>query len=148
MKVFIGSDHAGVEAKSHIKHLLRKHRIEFEDMGCFSKDSVDYPHIAKNVCFSLLDYQHRKSKDAVGILLCGSGTGMQIAANKIPGIRAVFAFDSYGARMSRIDNDANVLTLRAREFNWDNYEEIVLSFLQTAFSNEERHLRRIASIES
>lgn len=147
MKIFIGSDHAGLDAKSHINHILRKHTIEFEDMGCFSKKSVDYPHIAKEVCSKVLEFQNKKNIDSLGILICGSGTGMQIAANKIPGIRASFAYDAYGAKMARYDNDANVLTLRARQFDWDNYETILLAFLNSTFSNEARHSRRIDALE-
>lgn len=152
MKVYIGSDHAGIDAKQEVKHILRRQGIEFEDMGAYSRESTDYPILAKRVT-------DRVSKDSgesgntdpmpspIGILICGSGTGMQIAANKQKGIRAAFCYDVYGAKMARLDNNANILTLRAREFDFDNYESIVMTFLTTNFSGEERHKRRIAQLK-
>ena len=139
--IYIGSDHAGIEAKQEVKNVLRNNSIPFEDVGVFSKQSIDYPDIAKEVCSKIL------KEDTLGILICGSGTGMQIASNKVPRIRAAFCYDAYGSEMARKDNDANILTLRARNFNWDYYESIVLSFLFTSFSKEERHQRRIDKLE-
>lgn len=139
--VYIGSDHAGIEAKQEIKKLLRRNSVPFEDVGTYAISPVDYPDIAKEVCSLVL------KKNSFGILICGSGTGMQIAANKITRIRAAFCYDSYSAEMARVDNDANVLTLRARNFNWDNYESIIMTFLNTNFSNEKRHTLRISKLE-
>jgi ribose 5-phosphate isomerase B len=142
MKIIIGSDHAGFEAKEEIKKFLNKHNINFEDIGPFSTESVDYPDFAKKVCCEIL-----KNNNNIGILICGSGTGMQIAANKIKGIRAAFCYDKYSAKMAKLDNDANVLTLRAREFNHNLYGEIILTFINTKFSELDRHKKRIEKIK-
>lgn len=136
-KVIIGSDHAGFEAKKEIIGILKKMEVDYEDMGTYSKKSVDYPVIAKKVCEKVL------SEDGFGILICGSGEGMHIAANRIKGIRADFVYDEYSAIMSRHDNDANVMTLRSREFDHGLYERLVRLFLETEFSGAMRHKRRI-----
>jgi len=138
-KIFLGSDHAGFLAKEEIKKIFKKLNYEFEDLGtCDEKKSVDYPDIAKLVCDGVL-----ANSNSFGILICGSGTGMAIAANKMDGIRAAFSYDSYSAKMCRQDNDVNVLTLRSREFDHKNYENIIKTFLETKFSNEQRHIKRI-----
>ncbi len=143
MKVYLGSDHAGFDAKKEIKDILEQLDCDYEDLGTEnSEHSVDYPDIAKSVCLATL-----KSPNSIAILVCGSGTGMQIAANKFKGIRAAFCYDTYSAKMARSDNDCNVLTLRAREFNHSNYYEIIRTFLETNFSNEERHKIRINKLE-
>lgn len=143
MTIFLGSDHAGYFAKEEIKKILDNRNVIYEDMGTYDPDEkVDYPVFAKRVCEKVLE-----SEDNKGILICGSGTGMQIAANKIKGIRASFAFDEYSAKMSRHDNDANVLTLRAREFDHSLYNTIVNSWLDANFSELERHKKRISMLE-
>jgi ribose 5-phosphate isomerase B len=137
-KIYIGSDKAGYEAKEEIKKILDELNYEYEDLGTNDKDkSVDYPLYAKAVA------QHVANEVAKGILICGSGTGMAIVANKIKGIRAAFSYDKYSAQMARKDNDANILTLRAREFDHTLYKDIVTAFLNTDFSGEERHQRRV-----
>lgn len=142
MKVFIGSDHAGFDAKKEIKEVLESIDCEYFDLGPDnSEDSVDYPDYAKAVCEKVLS-----NENSFGILICGSGTGMQIAANKIKGIRAAFCYDKYSAKMARVDNNANVLTLRSREFDHNQYYNIVRTFLQTQFSEEIRHKRRIEKL--
>jgi ribose 5-phosphate isomerase B len=143
MKVYLGSDHAGFEAKKEIKDILEQLSCVYEDLGTDSKDnSVDYPDIAKLACNALLN-----SQNSIGILVCGSGTGMQIAANKIKGIRAAFCYDTYSAKMARADNNCNILTLRSREFDHNKYYEIIRAFLNTNFSGEDRHQRRIHKLE-
>lgn len=141
MKVFIASDHAGFRAKEEIKEVLESLACTYEDLGPENEDSVDYPDYAKKVASKVLE------EDSFGILICGSGTGMQIAANKIKGIRAVFAYDKYSAKMARQDNDANILTLRSREFDHSKYYEIIRTFLETHFSEELRHRKRIEKLE-
>ena len=143
-KIFIGSDHAGVLAKEEVKKVLEKLGFKFFDVGVFSEKSIDYPDFAKKVCQSVL----KNIESSFGILICGSGTGMVIASNKFRGIRAVMCYDSYGAKMSRVDNNSNVLCLRAREFNHKKYEKILKDFLFTEFSNEKRHIRRIKKISN
>lgn len=141
-KIYIGSDHAGFLAKKFILKILKEMSYDFEDLGTYSEESVDYPDYAKIVCHKVLT-----DKFSVGILICGSGTGMQIAANKIKGIRAVFSYDEYSAKKSREDNDCNVLTLRGRNFDKLKYKGIINTFLKTSFSGKERHKRRIKKLE-
>lgn len=142
MKVYIASDHAGFNAKKEVLEILEHIQCFFEDLGPYDDNSVDYPLFAKKVCEKV-----KQDKNSFGILICGSGTGMQIAANKFKGIRAAFAFDKYSAQMARCDNDANILTLRDRNFNHNNYFEIIKTFLETDFSGEQRHIRRIHELE-
>ena len=141
-KIYIGSDHAGFEVKKVIKKILKEKNFIFEDLGTKSKESVDYPDFAKKVAKKVLN-----DKKSFGILICGTGAGMQISANKINGIRAVFCYDKYSAEMARRDNDANILTLRARKFRSKKYEEIVETFLITEYSNFPRQRRRIGKIK-
>lgn len=147
--IYIGSDHAGLEAKNKIIKLLnelkkekRFSQLEYKDLGTYTKESVDYPKIAKKVCTKISN-DIKKGKDTTGILICGSGTGMVIAANRFSNIRASLAYDKYSAIMAKKDNNANVLTLRAREFNHNKYKTILKAWLTTEFSNEPRHKRRI-----
>ena len=137
-KVYIGSDHGGFEAKEEIKKLLEKFDCYFEDLGTNSNESVDYPIYAKRVCQRVA-----QQKGSVGILICGSGTGMAIAANKFKGIRAALCYDNYSGKMARKDNDANVICLRGREFDHDKYYEILKAFLTTHFSELDRHKKRL-----
>jgi len=144
IKLFLGTDHAGFLAKEEIKLILEKNKIDFEDLGTDNENiSVDYPDYAKTVAKKVLE-----NKNNFGILICGSGTGMQICANKVKGIRAVFSYDIYSAKMGRVDNDANILTLRSREFDHNKYEEIILSFLESKFSENLRHKNRINKLEN
>lgn len=143
MIIYVASDHAGFDAKKEVLDVLEQLNCVYEDLGPNnSQDSVDYPDYAAKVCEKVLS-----EENSFGILICGSGTGMQIAANKFRGIRAAFSFDEYSAKMARQDNDANVLTLRAREFDHSKYYGIVKSFLETDFSGESRHQRRIDKLE-
>jgi len=144
VKVYVASDHAGVEEKKQVIGIVNEiEGFEAVDMGPDGSDpGDDYPDFAKIVCAAVL-----KDKGAFGVLICGSGTGMAIAANKVKGIRAALGVDEYSGKMARYDNDANVLTLRGREFDHSKYKEIVEAFLKTAFSGEERHIRRISKLE-
>lgn len=138
MKVFIGSDHAGFLAKKEVISVLESLGCEVTDVGPSNEDSVDYPIYARKVCEGVLGEEGSR-----GILICGSGTGMAIAANKFKGIRACFSYDEYSARMGRIDNNCNVLTLRSREFDHSKYEGIVGAFIEAEFAGAERHHRRV-----
>lgn len=141
-KIYIGADHAGFGLKEKLKKYFTDKKLSYEDFGTGSPEPVDYPDfaiaVAKNVA---------KEKDSRGILICGTGTGMVIAANKVKGIRAVAAYDKYSAKMSRNDNDANVLCLRGRFFPFEKIKEIVSVWLKTPFSGEVRHQRRINKIK-
>jgi ribose 5-phosphate isomerase B len=140
--IFIASDHAGFLAKKDIKDILAELGFKFEDLGPYSEDSVDYPIYAKKVANKVQE----NLTSNFGILICGSGTGMAIAANKFVGIRANLAYDEYSARFSRLDNDSNILTLRSRNFDHSKYKKIVETFLLTEFSREPRHQRRIDEV--
>ena len=142
MKIIIGSDHAGFKRKEELKKFLDNKKIEYEDVGTHSKDSVDYPDFAEKVARKVAS-----NKTYKGILVCGSGTGMTIAANKVKSIRAVAAYDNYTAKMSRVDNDTNVLGLRGRGFPLDKTKRIISTWINTKFSNKPRHKKRIAKID-
>ena len=141
MRVIIASDHAGLRLKEKVKKYLARKKIEYEDLGTESFTSVDYPDYALKVAEKVA-----KNKNTRGILICGTGTGMTIAANKVKGIRAVAAYDAYSAKMSRIDNDTNVLGLRGRFFPLEKIKKIITVWLDTPFSREKRHERRIKKI--
>lgn len=141
-KIYIGADHAGFKLKEKLKKIFNDGKIPYEDFGTDSLESVDYPAIAIAIAQKVA-----KEKDSRGLLICGTGTGMVIAANKVKGIRAVAAYDKYSAKMSRVDNDANVLCLRGRFFPFKKIKEIVSIWLKTPFSGEERHERRINKIK-
>ena len=142
-KIFIGCDHAGVDAKNLVIEIVEGLGFLVEDKGIMSVDEpVDYPDVAKIVCRNVLG-----ESDSFGILICGSGEGMSLAANRFSKIRANLCYDEYSAKMSRFDNNSNVLCLRAREFDFKMYEKIVKTFFETEFSGFERHQRRIDKLD-
>ncbi|MBU0943351.1 MAG: ribose 5-phosphate isomerase B [Proteobacteria bacterium] len=137
MKIAIGSDHGGLTLKTVVLALLQELGYEGEDVGCFAADSVDYPQYADLVCEKVAKGQADK-----GILICGTGIGMSMAANKHATIRAALCSEQYTARMSREHNDANVLCMGERVTGPGIAEEIVRTWLSTPFAGG-RHLRRI-----
>lgn len=139
--IYLGSDHAGFEMKAEFKKFLGGKSIKFVDLGAFSTDAVDYPDIAREVCEKIID-----EKGSLGVLICGTGIGMSMAANKHPGIRAALCTSVEMAQMSRQHNDANVLCLGARIMAMDLAVQVLDTFLNTSFSNEERHVKRIEKI--
>ncbi len=140
MKIAIGSDHAGYQVKEWIKDQLADFGIEIRDVGTESEDSVDYPDFAAAV-----GEQVARGDADRGILVCGSGIGMSIAANKVAGVRAALAFNVETARLSREHNDANVLTVGARTTDPKLIPEIVRTFMTTEFAGG-RHERRVEKI--
>jgi ribose 5-phosphate isomerase B len=140
MRIAIGADHAGVALKEHVKQVLTQRGIAFDDLGTLSTESVDYPDFAAAVGRKVASGEYDR-----GILTCGSGIGMAIAANKIPGIRAASISDEEGARLSREHNDINVLSLGERTGNPDTARRIVEIFLDTPFAGG-RHQRRVDKI--
>lgn len=140
MKIAIGSDHNGFELKERIKEFLKASGYRFEDFGANSEESSDYPEYAKKVAEAVL------GGCEFGILVCGSGIGMSIAANKFPGIRAAFCINHSLAKASREHNNANVLTLAARFTTDIEAKKTVKAFLETKFSGEERHVRRLKKL--
>ena len=140
--IAVGCDHGGYELKIAIMKHLEERNIEYIDFGCDSADSVDYPMYAKKTAQAVADGECEK-----GILICGTGIGISIAANKIKGIRAALCTDCFMAEATRQHNDANVLALGGRVVGEGLALKIVDTFLDTEFSNDERHIRRISMIE-
>lgn len=141
MKIAIGSDHGGYVLKEKIKVLLQEENYEFEDFGCYSEDSVDYPEYARKVAHNVADATFDK-----GILICGTGIGISIAANKVKGIRASLVHDLESAALTRQHNDSNILAMGGRIVDHDLALEITKVWLSTEFEGG-RHLRRVNSIE-
>ena len=141
--IAIGSDHGGVELKEKVIKHLQARGIECEDTGCYSTESCDYPVYAKKVAHAIVDGECEK-----GILICGTGIGISITANKIKGIRAAVCTDCFTAEATRLHNDANILALGGRVVGPGLALKIVDTFLNTPFSNDERHIRRINQIET
>ena len=142
MKITIGSDHGAVELKDAVKKVLADLKIEFDDVGTFGTDAVDYPDIAEKVCADVVS-----GKSERGIVLCGTGIGISIAANKIHGIRCALCNDVYSAKKSREHNDANVLALGGRVLGFGLAEEIVRAWFSADFEGG-RHERRINKISA
>ncbi len=139
-KIFISSDHAGFKLKETIKDYLSNKKIKFEDLGPMTDSSVDYPDYAHKVARKV-----KLNKSNVGILVCGSGTGMNIAANKHKNIRAAQCFNLKSTKLSRLHNDANIITLGSRLITKKNALKFVSIFLKTKFDGG-RHLKRIKKI--
>lgn len=137
MKIAIGADHAGFEGKEKIKKTLDELGVEYEDVGTFSSDSVDYPDFSQKVGEKVSGGEVEK-----GILVCGSGIGVAIAANKINGVRAAQAWNEETARLSRQHNDANVLTIGARVIPETEIPKIIAAWLETDFEGG-RHAGRV-----
>ena len=145
MKITIGSDHGAVELKEEVKKVLAECKdIEVRDVGTFTTDSVDYPDIAEKVCADVTSGAADR-----GIVLCGTGIGISIAANKIKGIRAALCQDVYSARMSREHNNANVLAMGGRVTGFGPAGEIVRVWVQTEFlgGRHERRVNKIMALE-
>lgn len=142
MKVAIGCDHAGVSLKNAILPVLKELAVEWEDFGTTTEESVDYPDFGERV-------SEEVSKNNVerGILICGTGIGMSIVANKFPGIRAALCHDSYSAKISRLHNDANLLVLPGRLIDKETAKKIVRIWFTTPFEGG-RHQKRLDKIKA
>ncbi|HUF42824.1 MAG TPA: ribose 5-phosphate isomerase B [Verrucomicrobiae bacterium] len=143
MRVVIGADHAGFELKKWLGEYLRAAGHTVIDAGTKDTDAVDYPDYAEALSRVLLEQRADR-----GVLVCGSGVGASVAANKIPGIRAGLCHDTYSARQGVEHDDMNVLVLGARVIGSELARELVERFLAAQFSNEERHRRRIGKIKA
>jgi ribose 5-phosphate isomerase B len=141
--IAIGSDHAGFEYKESLKKLLNEIGKPYQDFGTFSADAVDYPDVAHVVSKTVAS-----GKCQLGILICGTGIGMSIVANKHNGIRAAVCESTVSAKLSREHNDANILCFGSRVTKWETAVEIVKMFITTPFSGGERHMVRIQKIHS
>ncbi len=142
MKIALGADHGGFEYKNIISDLLKKEGYDVTDFGTYSKESCDYPVFAKKVAEAVSTGVCDR-----GILICGTGIGMSITANKFKGIRAALCSDTFSAKATREHNDSNILCMGERVITFDKAEEITRIWLETEFSGEERHIRRIGMIE-
>jgi len=140
MKLAIASDHAGYEEKEKIKASLEKLGVDYTDMGTNSTASVDYPDYARKVGEAVA-----AGEFDLGMLICGSGTGMAISANKVPGIRAAVAWNEEIARLAKEHNNVNVLSLAARYTSPEENERIVQAWLNASF-DDGRHAGRVAKI--
>ena len=142
MKYFIAADHAGIDIKAYVKELFEKKGHEVIDLGPYKKDRVDYPDFASKVCEMVLSNENSR-----GILICGSGIGMSMAANKYDGIRAALCQNEYSARLARQHNDANVICLGERVSGYGMVEAIVDAWDEASFEGG-RHTKRVEKINA
>lgn len=140
--IALGCDHGGLELKKVVMGYLDSQNIEYRDFGTYTSESCDYPIYGKAVANAVA-----KGDCDKGIIICGTGIGISITANKVKGIRAALCHDVFSAKATREHNDANILAMGARVIGPGLALEIVKAFLGTEFSNDERHIRRINMIE-
>ncbi len=141
MKIVVASDHAGFELKKALAEHIRQAGHEVLDVGTYDTAPVDYPDYAEKLGLALLD-----GKAERGVLICGSGVGASVAANKVPGIRAGLCHDTYSAHQGVEHDDMNVLVLGARVIGIELAKELVNNYLGARFTREERHVRRLNKI--
>jgi len=142
MKIALGSDHGGYQLKENLKKYLKGLNVEYVDFGCEDEKPVDYPDIGFKVAIDV-----KSGKYDRGILICGTGIGMSVVANKVRGIRAAFCYNEFTARCAREHNDANILVLGGRVIGSGLAKEIVKVWLNTKFSQEEKHINRLNKIK-
>ncbi len=140
--IALGSDHGGYALKQEVIQYLKEQNLDYRDYGCDSEKSCDYPVYAQKVAKAIVSGECDR-----GILICGTGIGISIAANKVKGIRAALCHDTFSAQATREHNDANILAMGARVVGPGLALKIVDVFLHTEFSNDERHKNRISQIE-
>lgn len=141
--IYLGADHRGYQLKEEIKNWLSEQKIEFEDLGNLQLDPQDdYPDFAKKVAEKVAG-----TYGSFGILICGSGAGMDITANRVVGVRCVLGFDPYQVKMARRNDDVNVLSLAADFISEEAAKKLISVFLKTPFSGREKHQRRIEKID-
>ncbi|NDJ52079.1 MAG: ribose 5-phosphate isomerase B [Chloroflexi bacterium] len=143
MKIVIAADHAGFDLKESLKGYISQLGYEVVDLGTHSTDAVDYPDVAQSLGEAIVAGQGER-----GVLICGSGVGANVAANKIPGIRAAICHDTYSAAQGVEHDDMNVLTLGGRVIGVEVGKSLVEAFLSAEFSGDERHLRRLNKIKA
>ncbi|MCX7925718.1 MAG: ribose 5-phosphate isomerase B [Fimbriimonadales bacterium] len=143
MILYMGADHAGYPLKEYLKDYLAQQGYEILDVGVYSENPADYPDIAHTLTAKLV----QETRPALGILICGTGIGMSIAANKRPGIRAANASEPVSAALAREHNNANIICLGARVVGPELARATVEAFLRTGFSHEDRHHRRVQKLE-
>lgn len=138
----IGSDHGGYDLKQSVIRYLEERALEYKDFGCMDKSSCDYPVYGRAVAEAVAGGECDR-----GIVICTTGIGISITANKVPGIRCALCADTVSAKLTRLHNDANVLAMGAGVIGENLALEIVDTFLNTAFSGEERHCKRVGLIK-
>ncbi len=143
MRIAIGTDHAGFPLKEVVVNLLKDRGHEVIDFGTYDQQPVDYPDYAESVAEAVA----RGHADR-GIILCGSGVGASVAANKVPGARASVCHDTYAARQGVEHDDMNILCLGARVIGAELAKEVILSFMAASFNGEERHRRRLEKVKA
>jgi ribose 5-phosphate isomerase B len=143
MRIALGADHAGYDLKQHIASMLAESGVTVIDLGTHSADPVDYPDFAAAVARAVTDGRADR-----GIIICGSGAGACVAANKVKGIRAAVAHDTYTAHQAVEHDDMNVLCLGSRVIGTAVAEELVRAFITAEFSHEERHVRRLDKVKA
>ncbi len=143
MRLVLGSDHAGYELKQIIVEFLRTQEPEVLDVGTYSTAAVDYPDYAEAVAAAVLDGRAER-----GVLICGSGVGVSVAANKIPGIRAAVCHDAYSAHQGVEHDVMNVLVLGSRVIGPELAKDLVRNFIRAQFTHEERHVRRLEKVKA
>ncbi|MCX7992799.1 MAG: ribose 5-phosphate isomerase B [Fimbriimonadales bacterium] len=143
MILYMGADHAGYPLKEYLKNYLAQQGYEILDVGVYSENPADYPDIAHTLTAKLV----QETRPALGILICGTGIGMSIAANKRPGVRAANASEPVSAALAREHNNANIICLGARVVGPELARATVEAFLRTGFSHEDRHNRRVQKLE-
>lgn len=143
MRIALGSDHAGYALKQHLARLLAGSGFTVFDLGTHSEDAVDYPDFAAAVGRAVIDGRADR-----GIVVCGSGAGASVAANKLRGVRAAVAHDTYTAHQAVEHDDVNVLCLGSRVIGSAVAEELAFAFLGARFSNDERHARRLEKVKA
>ena len=142
MKIAVGADHGGFLLKVAIVRFLKERGFEVLDLGTYSTEPSDYPDFARSVSEAVLE-----GKAERGILICGSGVGASVAANKFPGIRAAVCHDTFSARQGVEDDDMNIICLGGRVIGHELAKEVVNTFLLSGFSGAERHLRRLNKVK-
>lgn len=142
-KLAIGSDHAGYELKQQLIKFLKEEGHEVSDLGTHSTEPCDYPDFAEKVGLAVV-----KGEAELGIVVCGSGVGATVAANKIPGVRAGLCHDTFSAHQGREDDDTNVMCLGARVIGINLAQEVLSAWLNTRFSGIDRHVRRVNKIKA
>lgn len=140
--IAIGSDHGGFDLKQVIIKYFKEQGIEYKDYGCYDKNSCDYPVFGKAVAEAVANGECEK-----GIVVCTTGIGISMVANKVPGVRCALCSESLSAKMTRLHNDANVLALGGAMVGANLALDIVETFLNTPFSAEEKHIRRVGMIQ-
>lgn len=141
--IALGCDHGGFDLKQEVIKYLEQNNIAYKDFGCMDKQSCDYPEFGRAAAKAVADGTCEK-----GIVICTTGIGISISANKIPGVRCALCSDTLSAKMTRLHNDANMLAMGAGMIGTNLALDIVETFLNTEFSKEERHQRRIDLIEA